>query len=100
MITLDWAALGLGAGLGILAGAMFFGGLAVGMRIALRGARPAAALLLSAVLRIAAVLSLGWWVAGHGGAALAGFALAFVAVRTGVLLVARNPADKEATRWS
>lgn len=102
MIALDWMALGQGALLGALAAAVFFAGLAWGMRIALRQPRPAPVLLLSAALRIAALLAVGWWVAGQGAVALAGFALAFLVLRFAVLVFARRPTEaaSEATSWS
>ena len=97
MIAFDWGAFGLGAGAGLFAGALFFAGLALGIRLAVRAARPAAVLLLSAALRIAAVLGLGWLVATQSGTALGGFALAFVMVRFVALALARRPLPKEVT---
>ena len=85
MIAFDWGAFGLGAGAGLLAGALFFAGLAFGIRLALRAARPAA------------VLLLGWLVATQSGTALGGFALAFVMVRFVALALARRPLPKEVT---
>lgn len=96
MIALDWTTMSLGAALGALAGTLFFAGLAWGMRIALRGSRPAGVLLASAALRIAALLVLIWWVAGQGPFALAGFAIGFFLVRIGVQIFARTGLDKGA----
>lgn len=96
MIVVDWTALGWGALLGAVAGAVFFAGLACGMWIALRGARPTAVLMVSAVLRVAALLMLTWWVAGQGMPGLFGFAFGFVTVRFVILLFARIPATNEA----
>lgn len=90
--SIDWAAFALGLLAGSAAGALFFAGLAIGMRLALRRARPAAILLLSAAIRIALLLAAGWGVAGLGATALAGFALAFTAVRFAVLTTLRVPA--------
>jgi hypothetical protein len=99
MTALDWTALGLGGGLGFLSAAVFFAGLAWGMRIALRQARPAPVLALSAVVRIAALLATGWWVAGQGASALAGFALAFMAARLAVVSWARPAREGDAAPW-
>lgn len=95
MIAIDWSAFGLGAVIGALVGALFFAGLAYGMRLALRASRPAPVLLLSAALRIGLLLSVGWLVAGQGLAALAGFALAFVAARFSATAIARPRAVAE-----
>jgi len=98
MIILDLTALGLGAFLGLVTGAVFFAGLAWGMRIALSQPRPTPVLLVSAALRIAGLLAVGWWVAGQGVSALAGFALAFLMLRFAVLVFARRPI--EAASWN
>lgn len=100
MSAIDWTALGLGAFAGAVAGGLFFAGLALGMRLALGRARPTAILLASAALRIAALLGLGWLVAGQGGSALAGFALAFLLVRFGAITVARPAAKTEDPGWN
>ena len=64
-------------------------GLAWGMRLALRSTQPTMLLLLSAALRLAALLGVGYWVSAAASKAwpLAGYALAFFLVR--VLAVAR-----------
>ncbi|EPX78228.1 F0F1 ATP synthase subunit A [Litoreibacter arenae] len=98
MIAIDWTLFGFGALAGTFAAALFFAGLAFGMRLALRTARPTSVLLLSAALRIAALLGLVWWMTTQGLAALAGFALAFLVTRFVVLAFARPP--KEAAPWS
>lgn len=101
MMAIDWTMLGLGAVAGALASALFFAGLAWGMRLALRARHPAPALLASSAIRIAALLGVGWLVAAQGGAAaLAGFALAFLLVRFGVILIAKPAASKEAAPWT
>jgi hypothetical protein len=99
MIAFDWMALGLGAGLGLVAGAMFFAGLAWGVRVALRQARPGPVLLASAALRIAALLALGGWIAAQGASALAGFALAFLAVRVAIVALVRPAAPGGGAPW-
>ncbi len=102
--SLDWGGLALGAGLGLAASALYFLGLAWGIRRALGGPRAAPLLLASSALRIALLLALGWWVAGQGAAALAGFALAFVAARFAAIAAARRPdagrTAKEAAPWN
>jgi len=97
MIALDWGLVGLGALLGALASAGFFAGLAWGMRIALSQAHPTAILLVSAALRIALLLAVGLWVAGQGAAMLAGFALAFLAMRLCILVRAQRPVSTGGT---
>ncbi len=89
-MTPDWMLMALGAAAGALAALVFLGGLAWGIRIALRSGRPVAVLLGSAALRIAALLLAGWGMAGLGVSALAGFAAAFVAVRLCILARARR----------
>lgn len=92
MTAFDWAGMGFGALIGAFAGVLFFAGLAWGVRLALRARAPGMILGVSAALRIAALLGLGWLVAQSGVAALAGFALAFVALRFVAITVARRPA--------
>lgn len=97
MIAIDWAAIALGLSIGAAASAAFFVGLKFGMRLALRTERPVNILVLSAVLRIAALLGIGWAVAATAGAfALAGFALAFFVVRTVATTIARAGAPARA----
>lgn len=82
MIAVDWSAVLVGAALGSVAAALYFAGLAFGMRFALRRANPVTLLTLSAVIRIALLLAVAWGVAVQGGAwAAAGFAAAFLIVR-------------------
>lgn len=100
MIALDWTTFGLGAGFGLVIGAVFFAGLAYGMRFALRQARPLPVLLLSAAVRIAMLLAVGWWVAAQGAVALAGFALAFLVLRIGVSTFVRPAPPKAITPWN
>ena len=89
MISMDWDALLRGFLWGLPVSALFFAGLAWGMRLALRSTQPASLLLLSSALRIAALLGVGYWVSAAASKAwpLAGYALAFFLVR--VLAVAR-----------
>lgn len=95
---IDWSLFALGAIIGAVAAALFFAGLGLGMRLALRSTRTSSVLLLSAVLRIAGLLGIGWLVSQSGATALAGFALAFVAVRFAAVTIARRPIETEATR--
>ena len=97
MIPIDWGSIGLGAAAGAVAGALFFAGLAFGLRLALRSARPAPVLLASGALRIAALLGLGWLVSQAGPMALAAFALAFLGTRFVAIAIARPPAKPESS---
>ena len=81
MTEIDWGALMFGLVVGTGVSALFFAGLAFGMRIALRAARPTAILLLSASLRIALLLAVGWFVVQTGGWAFFGYAVSFLLVR-------------------
>ena len=96
MIAVHWDAVLLGLSLGLTVSVLFFAGLAWGMRVALRSTRAGAVLLLSAMCRIAVLLSTGYWVAASTGNAwsLAGYAIAFFLVRLLVVLSARAPALK------
>lgn len=100
MMAFDWAIFAWGAVVGTVASGAFFAGLAFGMRLALRAARPLPVLLISAALRIAALLGVGFWVAGHGPWALAGFAATFVVMRFGILTLMRPPAAAKAATWT
>lgn len=91
MIAFDGMALGMGLAIGTAVSAVFFAGLGFGMRAALRAPNPVAALVLSAVLRMAGLLAIGWLVAVQGGAwAFAGYGAAFLAVRFVATAVARS----------
>lgn len=89
MIDVDWSAFLLGLAIGASVSAVFFAGLAYGMRIAFGAVRPTVVLLLSAGLRIALFLTVGWQVAQIGAWALAGYALSFLLVRFIVTAFAR-----------
>lgn len=89
-MSVDWSAVVLGGGVGAMMGALFFLGLAVGMRWALRSAAPVRLLALSAALRIAALLGVGWIVVGQGGPwAALGYASAFFITRLIATTLAR-----------
>lgn len=82
MMSVDWTATLLGGAAGLMMGALYFAGLAVGMRRALRSANPVGLLSLSAALRIAALLAVGWTVVGQGGPwAGLGYGIAFLITR-------------------
>lgn len=100
MTVIDWTLMGFGALAGAIASALFFAGLAWGMRLALRTGRPTPVLLVSAAIRIALLLGAGTLVAAQGTWALAGFALAFLGMRFAILAIFRRPATNEAARWS
>ncbi len=94
MILFDWTALLAGLGIGTLTSAAFFAGLGLGLRVTLRSARRPGwsfgVLMLSAAVRMSALLGIGWLVAVEGGPwALAGFALAFLVVRFTATTIAR-----------
>lgn len=96
-MTIDWHAVITGFGAGIAVSILYFLGLALSVRLALRRSRPAAVLLPSAALRIGLLLSAGWWVTDGGtlGGAFVGYALAFFLVRFIATLMARLPRVKE-----
>lgn len=103
MIAIDWDALMLGAAVGAGAGALFFAGLAVSVRMAMRRASRAPLLALSAGVRIAALLALAWGVSQTGGAPAAiGFGVGFLGARWLALALARSPAPlpRRLTPWS
>lgn len=98
----DYMAFGFGLGAGVVASVLFFAGLAWGLRVALRRARPVAVLLPSAALRIALLIGAGLWVSRLGTVAVLGFALAFVLVRlvmTRAMLPAAPPPTRKANQW-
>ncbi len=78
----NWGEFVLGLGIGAVVSAVFFAGLAIGMRVALRATATTAILLLSAGLRIALLLAVGWFVAQSvGGWGVFGYAVSFLVVR-------------------
>ena len=81
-VSVDWMALLIGLASGAVMSAVFFAGLAYGMRRALKATRRVPVLILSAVLRMVLLLGAGWVVVTMAGVwAFAGFALAFVILR-------------------
>jgi F1F0 ATPase subunit 2 len=94
MMTIDWTSVGVGLAVGAVCGALFFAGLGLGLRLALRTQQPVQILLLSTVLRISAVLAVGWGVVSQGGPwVFAGFVLSFLVVRTIATTVVRSGID-------
>ena len=98
MIGIDWGLFGIGVGAGLVAGALFFAGLALGMRLALRSRHAAVVLLSSSALRILVLLGLGWLVAAQGAVTLVGFAVAFLVARFAATAIARHPPKSEQAR--
>lgn len=104
MSWLDGYALGVGALLGGCVGALYFAGLAFGIRIALHAPRPTTVLLLSALVRMALLLGVGAFVLKANHSAFAGYCLAFLALRLITLGAARyrltsRPQD-ECEQWN
>ena len=97
MSGIDWMAFVLGALAGLLTGALFFAGLALGLQLAMGHARPLVIIAISSLLRISVLLAVGWLAAQMGGAAaLVGFGLAFLATRFSAIALARPTATGEA----
>jgi len=72
----------LGRLIGLAMSTFFFAGLAFGMRQALRRENPVMMLALSAAIRVAALLGVGWLVLGQAGPwAALGYAVAFLVTR-------------------
>lgn len=93
MIAWDPGAAVAGLAIGAIVAGCYFAGLALGMRGALRSARPLVLLAASSAARIAVLLAIGWIVADRGGvSAFLGYAAAFVAVREISLMLARRGA--------
>lgn len=82
MMSFDWTAVVLGLVIGAAMSAVFFAGLRMGVRLAIRSTKPVALLMLSSVIRIASLIGIGWLVAQQGGPwPLLGYATAFLIVR-------------------
>ena len=90
MIALDWTAFALGGAAGVLMSVIFFAGLAFGMQRALRSDGAIAVLALSAALRIALFLGVGWLVVTQVGPwAFVGYGMAFFICRRIATALAR-----------
>jgi len=92
VITVDWHAVLLGLSVGAPVSALFFAGLAWGMRHALGSESPTTWLMMSAFVRIAILLAVGFWITATAGSnwAIAGYALAFFLIRLTAVLWART----------
>ncbi len=92
MIDFNWAELVIGLLAGGVFAALFFAGLAWGMKLALQRTNPIAILLPSAVLRIALVIAGGWAVAVWvSTVAAVSYAVAFIVFRTILLAWVQVP---------
>lgn len=90
MIPFEWSQILIGMGVGAAASALYFAGLAYGLRIALRTASPIRILSISATLRMAMLLCAGWIVTTQCGPwAFVGYGAAFFVVRFIATTVAR-----------
>ncbi|WP_252737759.1 MULTISPECIES: ATP synthase subunit I [Marinobacter] len=101
MIIVDWPAVLLGFSFGLPFSALFFIGLAWGMRRALSSDQPGLWLMASSFCRIAVLLSVGFLVTAYAGSnwAIAGYGLAFFLTRLVAVLWARiNKAPATATQ--
>jgi hypothetical protein len=87
---MDWISLTLGAGLGMAAGGLFFGALALNVRAACRARQPGALLLIGATARIALLLLAGFGAAQIGPLSGMSFAAGFVVARSAALALARE----------
>lgn len=92
---MDVIDLAVGMAFGVVAGILFFAGLGLGVRIALKSARPGPILLVSAVLRISLLLLSGWVVAQWGLWSAVGFGVAFLAARYAIVMWVRVPIGLE-----
>ncbi len=91
MIPFDGTIALLGLMAGLIASGLYFAGLAAGMQVALRSGSPVSVLSLSAAVRMAALLGLGWIVMGQGGPwAALGYAAAFLVARFIATMLARS----------
>lgn len=91
MIYVDWTAAMLGFAVGTVMGIVFFVGLAVGIRRALRTKTPIGILTLSAAVRLVGFLGIGWVVVSQAGPwAGLGYGIAFLIVRFVATTLARS----------
>ena len=90
MIAFDWTHLVIGLAVGAGISALYFAGLAYGMRFALRTGAPQRVLFISAAARMAILLGMGWVVTlQYGPWAFVGYGAAFFVVRFIATTVAR-----------
>ena len=88
---MDWINLAAGFAFGVAASVVFFAGLRLGVRVALRTSKPGSVLLLGAAFRISLLLLAGWAAAQIGVWSAIGFSAAFVMVRFAAVTWARAP---------
>lgn len=100
MENFDLARFSVGLLAGSAAAVLFLAGLGLGLRLALRSARPTPTLLASSAVRIALLLSAGWGMAGQGNVALAGFALGFLVMRSLILFFVRLSPGPARRTWN
>ena len=96
VVSVDWSLLGLGALVGVLIGGVFFAGLALGVRAAMRSDRALTILTASATVRILACVGAAWLVLmllGPWG--FAGFGAGFVLSRMVATSFARGRVPAE-----
>lgn len=94
MIPFDWTHLLIGSAVGAGISALYFAGLAYGMRIALRTMNPVRILSVSAAIRMVMLLGAGWLVTSLGGPwAFIGYGGAFFAARFIATTFARTGAS-------
>ena len=90
MIPFEWTQIMIGICAGTAISALYFAGLAYGMRIALRTTSPIRILSISATLRMVMLLGAGWVVTTQSGPwAFVGYGAAFFVVRFIATTVAR-----------
>ena len=87
---MGWIDLAMGASLGVAAGGLFFGALALNVRAACRARQPGALLLGGATARIGLLLLAGWGAAQIGAMSGVAFAAGFLAARSTALVLARG----------
>ena len=91
MIAFDWTHLVIGLAAGAAISSLYFGGLAYGMRYALRTSAPLRVLSLSAVARMAILLGMGWVVTSQYGVAF--FVARFIATTVARVGTPTEPAS-------
>lgn len=92
MTAFEWPIFALGGVLGIVIGIAYFGGLALGMRRALRGGLAVPTLAVSAALRMGLLLGVGWAVLVNAGPwGVAGYGAAFFMCRSVAVAIAKMP---------
>lgn len=104
-MNLELISLGIGFAVGLVVSMVFFVGLALGMRMALRSNTPAIWLLLSFVVRAALLLAVVMYLINTGEPliTIAGFVLAFFMVRLIVVRMAKrcvHTPEEQGASWN